>query len=46
MHGSDESIMYDGVQAFEVPCMNWVSGFLGVKEKSNECEPFISEFPK
>lgn len=31
MHGSDESIMYEGVRALEVPCMYQVTGSLGVK---------------
>lgn len=45
MHGSDESIIFEGVRALEVPCMYWVTGFLGVKVNCNECEPFISECP-
>lgn len=36
MHGSvNESIMYEGVRALEVPCMYWVTGFLGKKVNFN-----------
>lgn len=45
MHGSDESIMNEGVRAFEVPFMYWVTGFLGVNVNFNEYEPVISEIP-